>query len=464
MKTQFTATIVLIAFFAFGCNSVGDSKTASNTNSSGEIPTPSATVSAMPTAAPSASPVEDATALGRNLLAFGAGALVVGVTSEAAQSDAKARQLIDEAEFAGWNTADGQVENQIVTLELPARTTLKTIVFDTANLAYAPVAPRDVKIEVSDVSATGGFQTILEATLADGRDKSGADGQAFPVSEPVAGRWVRYTARNNLGSPKKIFTKELRGYGEQETPAPVPNVSGTYKVGGIIGDGVHLKQEGNQIIGCYSENEGILEGTIEGRTITLTATENNARAKNEKTSFVAVNFAEGGGKFLSAWWGWSKSPTKKLFDRLLTGEKVSERIGNCKHLPNLDGAQDVVREKLEKDLEEFGKAILYGINFDFNSDVIKPESRPTLEKVVAVLKNKTDWRMQIAGHTDNVGGESFNQTLSEKRAASVKKYLTGAGIGDERLGSGGYGLSKPLARNDSETERAQNRRVELVKQ
>ena len=464
MKIHFTAAILLLAFFAFGCNSFGDIKTVSNTNSTVKIPTSSATVSATPTAAPSASPIEDAPALGRNLLAFGAGTLVVGVTSEAAQSDAKARQLIDEAEFIGWSSADGQVENQSVTLELPARTTLKTIVFDTANLAYAPVAPKDVKIEVSDVSATGGFQTILEATLADGRDKSGADGQAFPVAEAVAGRWVRYTARNNLGSPKKIFTKELRGYGEQETPAPVPNVSGTYKVGGIIGDGVHLKQEGNQIIGCYSENDGIVEGTIEGRTITLAATENNARAKNEKTSFVAANVVEGGGKFLSAWWGWSKTPTKKLYDRLLTGEKVSERIGNCKHLPNLDGAEDAAKSQLEKSLEATGRAVLYGINFDFNSDVIKPESRPTLEKVAALLKEKPDWRMNVEGHTDNVGGESFNQTLSEKRAASVKKYLTGAGIGDERLGSVGYGLSKPLAPNNSEAERAQNRRVELVKQ
>ena len=115
-------------------------------------------------------------------------------------------------------------------------------------------------------------------------------------------------------------------------------------------------------------------------------------------------------------------------------------------------------------MEETGKAILYGINFDFNSDVIKAESKPTLDKVIAVLKSKTDWKMQVAGHTDNIGGEAFNQTLSEKRAASVVKYLTNAGVDGGRLTSIGYGLSKPLAPNDSEAERAQNRRVELVKQ
>ena len=108
--------------------------------------------------------------------------------------------------------------------------------------------------------------------------------------------------------------------------------------------------------------------------------------------------------------------------------------------------------------------MLYGINFDFNSDVIKPESKPTLDKVAAIMKEKSDWKFSIEGYTDNVGGDSFNQTLSEKRAASVVKYLSGAGIDQSRLSSKGFGLSKPVAANDSEAGRAQNRRVELVKQ
>lgn len=104
-------------------------------------------------------------------------------------------------------------------------------------------------------------------------------------------------------------------------------------------------------------------------------------------------------------------------------------------------------------------------NFEnlINSDVIRPESRPTLDKVVALLKEKADWKFSVEGHTDNVGGDAFNQTLSEKRAASVVKYLTAAGIDASRLGSKGLGLSKPFAANDSEAGRAQNRRVELVK-
>lgn len=463
MRKILILPVLILAFFAFGCGLIDKFKAVSDANSNAQRATPTPTASPSPSATPNASPTPlDKAALGRNLLAFGAGAIVVGKTSEAKNSDQSARQLIDESGF-GWKTADGQIENQSVTLELPARTTLKTIVFDTAQPTNNDGrAAKDVAIEVSDESATGGFQPILMTTLKDSSGKNGVDNQVFPVEREIVGRYVRYTAKNNNGAPAVIFTKELFGYGEQEPRAPLSSVSGTYKMQSV--SALHLKQEGNSIIGCYESGGGIVEGTIDGRTMTLTATEALSATKNEKTSFIAINVIEDGKQLLSTWWGWSATPKQKVYDRFYTGEKISDDIGNCKHLPDLDGAQDVVKDKLEKELEETGKTILYGINFDFNSDVIRAESKPTLDKVIAILKEKSDWKMQIEGHTDNVGGEAFNQTLSEKRAASVKNYLTDAGIDGGRLGSIGYGLSKPLAPNNSEAERAQNRRVELSKQ
>lgn len=468
MKKNFILPILTLAFFAFGCGSADNSKTVSDAKTVAPKASPTVSMTPAVAATTEAKPTPfDKASLGANYLAFGAGTIVVANTSQSAGSDDSARKLNDESGF-GWKSAEGQIENQSVTLEMPARTTFKTFVFDTKQ----PTTPdgraaKDVIIEISDVSATDGFQTILEATLKDDPNpnyRNGFDNQLFSVQKEVAGRFIRYTAKNNYGSRVTIHTAELYGYGEQEPRSPVGNISGTYKVPGIIGDGVHLKQEGNSIIGCYQENEGTLEGTIDGRVLTLVATEKEARAKSGKTSFVAVNVVENGKKLMYASWNWSATPKKKSYDRLLIGDKISDKIGNCPHLPNLDGAADVVKDKLEKDLEETGKAILYGINFDFNSDVIRAESKPTLEKVTAILKSKTDWEMQVAGHTDNIGGEAFNQTLSDKRAASVVKYLTNAGVDGARLKSTGYGLSKPLAPNDSEAERAQNRRVELVKQ
>ncbi len=72
--------------------------------------------------------------------------------------------------------------------------------------------------------------------------------------------------------------------------------------------------------------------------------------------------------------------------------------------------------------------------------------------------------MTVEGHTDNVGGDAFNRTLSDKRANAVKTYLVGKGIEAARLSASGMGMSKPVAQNETEAGRAQNRRVELVKQ
>ena len=79
------------------------------------------------------------------------------------------------------------------------------------------------------------------------------------------------------------------------------------------------------------------------------------------------------------------------------------------------------------------------------------------------IRQNADWKMIVEGHTDNVGGESFNQTLSDKRAKAVKEHLIKAGIAPERLQAVGKGLTAPVATNENEIGRAQNRRVELVR-
>ena len=460
LLTSLTRAGLLAALIAL--SACGAKTPQADTASAG---TPAAKTAA---AAPAATPAADVPAApaapadrGRDWLAFGAGTIIVDKTSESRSSDSGARQLIDESGFA-WQTGDGQVTDQRITLALPARTTFTTFVFDTASPTYLDgSSAKDVRIEVSDTSATEGFRTVLEATLKDSANRGGVDGQAFEVTERVPARWVRYTARNNFGSTRFILTKELSGYGTQEARTPIPSVSGTYRMESI-GE-LHLKQDGNAIIGCYAEDEGIVEGTIDGRTMTLVASGKSDRAKGEKRSFLAINVVDDGKTLLSTWWGWSATPTTKAYDRFYIGQKTADTIGNCPHLPGLDGTADVVRDAIEQDLADDGKAVLYGINFDFDSDAIRAESRPTLDKVAAILKSHPEWTFFVDGHTDAIGGETFNQALSERRAASVVAYLGTAGIDAARLTGRGYGLSHPVAPNDSESERAQNRRVELVK-
>ncbi|HEV8618337.1 MAG TPA: OmpA family protein, partial [Candidatus Udaeobacter sp.] len=98
------------------------------------------------------------------------------------------------------------------------------------------------------------------------------------------------------------------------------------------------------------------------------------------------------------------------------------------------------------------------------SDKIKEESKSTLDNIVALLKTKADWKLSIEGHTDSTSTPQHNQGLSERRAASVKNYLTAAGIEASHLTTVGYGQDKPVAPNDNPIGKAQNRRVELVKQ
>ncbi|OIQ03591.1 MAG: hypothetical protein COS82_05180 [Zetaproteobacteria bacterium CG06_land_8_20_14_3_00_59_53] len=105
---------------------------------------------------------------------------------------------------------------------------------------------------------------------------------------------------------------------------------------------------------------------------------------------------------------------------------------------------------------------LTGVNFETNSDALTPASISILDGAVATLKKRADVRVEVGAHTDSRGKDSYNQQLSEKRAASVRAYLVGHGIAGDRLTSRGYGESKPVADNATAEGRAKNRRVELV--
>jgi len=103
------------------------------------------------------------------------------------------------------------------------------------------------------------------------------------------------------------------------------------------------------------------------------------------------------------------------------------------------------------------------IQFDLNKATIKPESHELLGEIVEVFQeNPHIKKVSIEGHTDNQGSDSYNQKLSDQRAKSVLDYLVGKGIDEKRLTSKGFGESKPIASNDTEEGKEQNRRVEFI--
>ncbi len=111
-----------------------------------------------------------------------------------------------------------------------------------------------------------------------------------------------------------------------------------------------------------------------------------------------------------------------------------------------------------------GKLVTYGIYFDVNKDVVKPESYGTLKEIATVLQENPDVKVKIVGHTDSDGADASNLDLSKRRGASVKNELVKTfGIEASRLESDGMGEGQPVAPNDTPANKALNRRVELIK-
>jgi outer membrane protein OmpA-like peptidoglycan-associated protein len=119
---------------------------------------------------------------------------------------------------------------------------------------------------------------------------------------------------------------------------------------------------------------------------------------------------------------------------------------------------------IEKKLQDEARVALHGIYFDFGKDTIRPESEAVLRDIATALTHHPDWKIGIEGHTDNIGGDTLNLDLSQRRAAAVKQALVERyHVSAANLSTAGLGASRPTDSNESASGRARNRRVELVR-
>jgi len=107
-------------------------------------------------------------------------------------------------------------------------------------------------------------------------------------------------------------------------------------------------------------------------------------------------------------------------------------------------------------------ATLRGPNFEFNRAEINPSGEVILEEAVRVMQQHQQIQVNCDGYTDSIGSDSYNLGLSERRAESVRDFLVSRGIDGSRIYTRGFGESNPIASNDTEDGRAQNRRVEII--
>jgi outer membrane protein OmpA-like peptidoglycan-associated protein len=150
---------------------------------------------------------------------------------------------------------------------------------------------------------------------------------------------------------------------------------------------------------------------------------------------------------------------------LIKGEyKANENGQIARWIVTSIADQAFTDRQVVSELSRSGEATTHAILFAYNSANLNPEAKPVLDSVAQYLHAHPQVRLEIQGHTDNIGGPDFNLDLSLRRANSVKLYIVSGGIDAGRLAARGYGLTVPVADNATPQGRADNRRVVFVVQ
>lgn len=156
---------------------------------------------------------------------------------------------------------------------------------------------------------------------------------------------------------------------------------------------------------------------------------------------------------------------KEVYIQVNTAENSTDTRSYNIEVVEVEPMQQDVIVDMKEGIEKDGKVALYGILFDVNKAVIKPESETALQTVIDYLNANPGVKIYIVGHTDNTGVFANNSKLSKDRALAVKNYLVTKGkIDPARLGSEGVASLCPVSTNSTEEGKALNRRVEIVKQ
>ena len=160
---------------------------------------------------------------------------------------------------------------------------------------------------------------------------------------------------------------------------------------------------------------------------------------------------------------------------LATVELKSQREALTRSVSDLESERDRVRaesdrlraesDELRSDKERLARGIILNlpdILFDVNKATLKRELKTAVDKLAGILLIMSELRVRIEGHTDSTGSEEYNLKLSTERSQGVLAFLGGEGIDESRMTAVGYGLTRPIAGNDTREGRRKNRRVEII--
>ena len=152
---------------------------------------------------------------------------------------------------------------------------------------------------------------------------------------------------------------------------------------------------------------------------------------------------------------------QKYSMRAIAKDFIAE--GDNVDLTQMKGFQEIKGKELKMVPIEVGRTVrLNNIFFDTGKSELRAESGPELDRLVTTLNESPKIVIEVRGHTDNTGSNEINAKLSQDRADAVREYFISKGIEPDRVGSKGFGESKPVSTNDTDEGRQQNRRVEFM--
>jgi outer membrane protein OmpA-like peptidoglycan-associated protein len=207
--------------------------------------------------------------------------------------------------------------------------------------------------------------------------------------------------------------------------------------------------------------EGTMIATIRTRPAHLLAVLLLAGCATKTQTGAAVGAAGGavvGGAIGSA----AGSTTKGAIIGAVVGGVAGAYIGSRMDRQARELEQSIPGATVERVGEGIHVTFASGMLYDFDSDVVKATARENLRNLASSLDKYPGSDLLIAGNTDNVGSDDYNQALSQRRAESAARYLASLGVSDTRLLTRGLGESEPKADNATEAGRSENRRVELA--
>lgn len=344
-----------------------------------------------------------------------------------------------------WCSKDGSKAPFEFVIELAESYSITRLEFDTRVENYPGIAAKNVKVGFSLKSPTEGFDELVEYTLEENKLNR------FET-EPIQARWVRLEITSNYGNPKWTELNEFKVFGHprHERVKPI-DISGTWETNW---QKINFSQNGNSFTATYSydkSNSSVISGRVSDGKIDRNKLEFRWEENSNLRGKAVLYMNEEGTLLSGKWWNDARADDFGLW--VMKRKEAKPMVYEVK--------EDTIKFGEQK-IELGKKIVIHNLLFVQSKAELMPGAASELDKLVAILRSNPNLKVEIYGHTDNIGKPELNQKLSEDRVELVKNYLIKNDIKRIRIKGKGFGGAQPVADNSDPEARKFNRRVEFV--